>query len=108
MNPKDLEEKDVVAHPEHYERNTSLECIDTMRLAFGDFAVCYFCLCNAFKYLWRYKHKNGKEDLRKARWYVDYVKQVNLTDYIDNAEIEKMLYRVENLLESIEQKEHIW
>jgi hypothetical protein len=26
---------------------------------------------NVFKYLWRYKDKNGIEDLRKANWYLD-------------------------------------
>jgi len=26
---------------------------------------------NVVKYVWRYKHKNGLEDLRKARWYLD-------------------------------------
>jgi hypothetical protein len=23
------------------------------------------------KYLWRYRYKNGLEDLKKARWYLD-------------------------------------
>ena len=26
---------------------------------------------NILKYIWRWKHKNGIEDLRKARWYLD-------------------------------------
>lgn len=26
---------------------------------------------NVFKYLWRYPDKNGVEDLKKARWYLD-------------------------------------
>ena len=26
---------------------------------------------NAMKYLWRYRLKNGVEDLRKAHWYLD-------------------------------------
>jgi hypothetical protein len=45
-----------------------------MELVFGANAVRGFCLCNAFKYMWRYKHKNGLEDLKKAQWYMDYVK----------------------------------
>jgi hypothetical protein len=28
---------------------------------------------NALKYLLRYKHKNGVEDLKKAAWYIDYL-----------------------------------
>lgn len=62
---------DNVNHPAHYEGNTSLECIDVMEIAFGAEATSYFCICNAFKYLWRYKHKNGLEDLEKAGWYLD-------------------------------------
>lgn len=29
------------------------------------------CTANAIKYLWRWKGKNGVEDLKKARWYID-------------------------------------
>ena len=64
-------ELDPINHPAHYEGNTSLECIDVMEIAFGAEAVGNFCLCNAFKYLWRYKHKGGDEDVKKAKWYLD-------------------------------------
>ena len=64
-------EPDNVNHPAHYEGGTSLECIDVMEIAFGTDAVGNFCLCNAFKYLWRYKHKGGNEDVKKAKWYLD-------------------------------------
>ena len=70
--PKDTAiEIDPINHPAHYEGNTSLECIDVMEIAFGAEAVGNFCLCNAFKYLWRYKHKGGDEDVKKAKWYLD-------------------------------------
>ena len=49
---------DNVNHPKHYEGSTSLECIEAMELAFGRQAVTDFCKCNAFKYVWRYKHFN--------------------------------------------------
>lgn len=64
---------DMVSHPPHYEGSTSLECIQCMEVSMGKNAVSNFCLCNTFKYLWRYKHKNGKEDVAKARWYLDHV-----------------------------------
>lgn len=64
---------DNVNNPQHYAGSTSLECIECMRVTFGEKAVYNFCLCNAFKYLWRYKNKNGEEDIKKARWYLDYV-----------------------------------
>lgn len=60
---------DNVNHPKHYADTTSIECIEAMLIAFGREAVICFCKCNAFKYLWRYKNKNGGEDLEKATWY---------------------------------------
>lgn len=62
---------DNVNHPAHYEGQTSIECIEAMQIAFGKKAVADFCMCNAFKYLWRHKNKNGQEDLKKAQWYLD-------------------------------------
>ena len=66
-------------NPDHYKNSTSLECIEAMELAFGRKAVLDFCICNAWKYLWRWKNKNGKEDLLKAQWYCD--KAALLDDY---------------------------
>jgi hypothetical protein len=37
----------------------------------GTGAVLAFCICNAFKYLYRHRRKNGVEDVKKARWYLD-------------------------------------
>lgn len=94
---------DNVNHPSHYEGNTSLECIDCMRLAMGRNAVLNFCLCNAFKYLWRYKNKNGAEDIKKAKWYLDYVEnnlKKDATEPIDN-NINLMYYRIKGLYENI-------
>lgn len=61
---------DPVNRPAHY-ASGSIECIDAMQAAFGGDAVKDFCLCNAFKYLWRHRQKNGVEDLKKARWYLN-------------------------------------
>ena len=62
--------EDVVNHPSHYETG-KFECIEVMQEVFGKEAVQNFCLCNAFKYLYRTKRKNGLEDVKKCRWYVD-------------------------------------
>ena len=70
------EEIDPINHPAHYESQTSLECIDVMEIAFGAEAVGNFCLCNAFKYLWRYKHKGGAEDVQKAEWYLNHYSDI--------------------------------
>lgn len=58
-------------NPDHYKNSTSLECIEAMEIIFGVSAVIDFCVCNAWKYIWRWKNKNGFEDLDKAKWYID-------------------------------------
>ena len=60
-------------NPDHYKNSCSLECIEAMVMAFGITAVFNFCKCNAWKYIWRWKNKNGVEDLKKAKWYLDYM-----------------------------------
>lgn len=72
---------DNVNHPLHYTDKCSLECIEVMIIAFGVKAVIEFCKCNAFKYLWRYENKNGKEDLEKAIWYCNYGLKLAHKDY---------------------------
>ena len=62
---------DLVNHPPHYETN-GIECIDAMRASQGDQAVKDFCVCNAFKYIWRHSHKGTEiQDLEKAVWYLN-------------------------------------
>lgn len=63
---------ETVNHPKHYNDHSSIECIDNMCLIFGATATYNYCLINAYKYMSRYKFKNGMEDLQKARWYLDH------------------------------------
>jgi hypothetical protein len=60
---------DPVAHPSHYCKGP-VECIDAIKSALGDEGFVDFCTGNAIKYLFRWRNKNGLEDLRKAQWYV--------------------------------------
>lgn len=57
-------------HPSHYETG-QFECIDVMVETQGVESVKNFCLCNAFKYLYRTQRKNGLEDVKKAAWYLN-------------------------------------
>ena len=61
---------DTVNHPAHY-CSGGIECIDAIKAATGEL-TCLEAVCtgNAMKYLWRWKKKNGVEDLRKADWYI--------------------------------------
>lgn len=62
---------DAVNHPSHY-TNGKIECIDALESATtGLNGIEAVCTANAIKYLWRWKRKNGVEDLKKARWYID-------------------------------------
>ena len=56
-------------NPSHY-RQGGIECIEAMKVALGSGFLGYL-RGNAIKYLWRYDKKNGVEDLKKARWYLD-------------------------------------
>lgn len=71
---KENEENNPI-HPSHYAMEGGLEVIDVMRMNFGMEAVYDFCLLNATKYVLRCnkKHKTPIEDLRKARYYLDYI-----------------------------------
>lgn len=61
---------DNVNHPKHYETG-KIECIEAMIETQGVAEVQAFCVCNAFKYLWRHKRKNQLEDVKKAIWYLN-------------------------------------
>lgn len=64
------EQPDNVNHPAHYETG-KYECIEVMLETQGKETVKAYCLCAAFKYLYRHNRKNGLEDIKKARWYLD-------------------------------------
>ena len=70
-----------VNHPSHYTQG-SIECIDAMESAYGTEAVIMFCMCNAFKYQWRFNKKNGREDILKCQWYQN--KMVELQNKLNN------------------------
>ena len=62
---------DPVNHPSHYQGN-GVECIDCIESAVSGLDGFHaFCAGNAIKYIFRFSHKNGVEDLRKAEWYID-------------------------------------
>lgn len=62
--------EDVINHPPHYETN-GIECFDAILASQGKNFAMAFCICNAQKYIWRHQHKNGVDDIKKAKWYID-------------------------------------
>ena len=61
-------ELDLVNQPPHYNKS-SIECIHAIEGATED-GYEYYLQGNIKKYLWRYRYKNGVEDLKKAQWYL--------------------------------------
>lgn len=62
---------DNVNHPAHYTAG-SIECIDAIEAATtGLSGPEAYGTGQVIKYIWRWKRKNGVEDLKKARWYLD-------------------------------------
>lgn len=65
------ETPDMVEHPRHYTQG-GIECIDALKAAtVGKRGIEAVCVANVIKYLWRYEEKNGIEDIRKAKWYIE-------------------------------------
>jgi len=76
------EMKEKIDHPDHYNEG-KFEAIDVI----FDWGLD-FCLGNVVKYISRHKHKNASlEDLKKARWYLDYA--------IENLEENKVPKKIE-------------
>ena len=68
------EKKEMVSHPDHYQSETGLEAWDAIAAATFDLkGVEAFDTGNILKYMWRWKHKNGLEDLRKAKQYLEHL-----------------------------------
>ncbi|WP_232514169.1 DUF3310 domain-containing protein [Staphylococcus nepalensis] len=63
--------KDTVNHPSHYNYG-DIEVIDFIEQVTQHYNpnVAYH-IGNAIKYLARSPHKNGKEDVEKAKWYIE-------------------------------------
>lgn len=62
---------DKVNHPSHYSYG-DIEIIDFIEQVTKDYKPeLSFAIGNAIKYISRANRKNGKEDLDKARWYLN-------------------------------------
>lgn len=65
------EEQDVVNKPKHYTYG-DIEVIDYIEQVTKNYKPeLAFAIGNAIKYISRANRKNGKEDLDKARWYLN-------------------------------------
>lgn len=67
----DRKGKDAVNHPSHYTQNGNIESIESIEASMEPMEFQGYLKGNIQKYLWRYRDKNGLEDLKKARWYLN-------------------------------------
>ena len=61
---------DPVEKPMHYAAG-SVECIDAIEAQLTPEEFRGYLKGNVVKYLWRERKKGGKESLKKARWYLN-------------------------------------
>jgi len=59
---------DYVNNPPHY-NNGNIECIDAIEAMLSPEEFIGYLRGNSLKYRWRFRYKNGIEDLKKAEWY---------------------------------------
>lgn len=100
---EDKVDNDNVNHPKHYEGSCSIECINAMIFALGPDGTINFCAGNVFKYLWRYKNKNGEEDIDKAFWYLETARRIrNL--YTVTHDTMDLVFRLQTFYEEVMMK----
>ena len=65
---------DMVNHPPHYNQ-AGIEALDAILAATNEGSE-YYLQGNIIKYLWRYRYKNGIEDIDKAIFYLNKLRKV--------------------------------
>lgn len=85
--------KDNVNHPDHYQNIAGVETIDILNDVVKNLpGKRAAMLWNSMKYLFRFQKKNGVEDLKKARNYLDYlIADMDATVKADKAKVDKAI-----------------
>ena len=64
----------MLSHPAHYQSETGLEVIDAIEAFTFDLkGIEAVDTGNVIKYICRWKHKNGVQDLKKCMWYLQHL-----------------------------------
>ena len=74
-SPQDIPVKavsDNVNHPNHYTQG-GIECIRAIEASMPPDGFQDYCKGNVLKYIWRWRDKNGIEDLEKAAVYLNWM-----------------------------------
>ena len=63
---------EVIISPPHY-TSGGIECIHAIKASMSADEYQGYLKGNLQKYVWRYRHKNGVEDLMKAQVYLNWL-----------------------------------
>ena len=80
------DKEDMVNHPPHYNKY-GVECIEAIQSATGE-GYEYYLQGNIIKYLWRYRYKNGVQDLEKAQWYLSKLIEIKNQEEKDEGQLD--------------------
>ena len=72
LEPKDTENNDNIIRPNHYASEKGFEVFDVQEAFIHELkgmSASYWC--NIVKYILRFQKKNGVEDLKKAKYYLE-------------------------------------
>lgn len=72
IEPKETESKDNIISPNHYTSDKGFEVFDVQEAFIHELkgmSASYWC--NVVKYILRFQRKNGVEDLKKAKYYLE-------------------------------------
>lgn len=85
-----MSENNMVNHPSHYQSETGLEAIDVIEaFTAGLRGIEAWDTGNIIKYICRWKKKNGLEDLKKVKWYIE-----DLIEHVESLENEESTPKV--------------
>lgn len=74
--PENKDKEDIINHPSHYNNSKGIETIDVIEAFTEDLSgIQAVCTANALKYVCRWHKKNGVEDINKAIWYLNKLKE---------------------------------
>ena len=71
-NSEDSTNSDAVNHQNHYCQG-GIECIKAIEASMTPEEFQGYCKGNVIKYVWRFREKNGLEDLKKAQVYLGWM-----------------------------------
>ena len=107
--------KDMINHPDQYQSENGLEVIDVIKeFTSGLEGIEATDTGNILKYICRWKKKNGVEDLKKAKWYlehlIDYVESTESTETTETIafDMEKNLKTLYDLFQQLNNETVIW